>query len=688
MPHIWNDILVVTKEELIPTFWNSYNNLANELWRYKNLPYGIKRASVGGNGRQLLVRFDSLPAHIQAAIGDPTKADHPLEKIYKTDPEAVEFYVTYERPGIGALKPNEQEKYIINASMIRSIFELEQQRTAIRIRMGGTIRGGKNTKSVAQSLFDDAHSFQEYLESQHGVRHTLPTNQRRFKDALKAFQNDGYISVIKDPFGKSFQNAKKVTDETIQLLNNLFATQSHKPTATEIARQYESFLAGYIEIINNSTGELYQPSDFKPLSQSTIKSYLAQWENRIATYSKRSGNRQKFLTQFIPHHRMERTKFAGSIISIDDRQPPFKYPSGKSGKRMWFYIGIDLASEAITTWVSGKTKEGIILEFYRQMIRNYHDWGVNLPYELECESSLNSMFKDTLLKEGVMFQGVRIEANKARSKKIERYFGELRYRYEKKREGWIARPHAQSESNQLSSEKAPLLPYERITDECIQDIVTWNNSEHGSEKGESRWDYFMKNQHPDLKPANYRAILPHLGHHTESSCNAGMINFRSTQYLIAQEGKVASGEGLIDCMKSIEGKEIDIYWLDANDGSVLKALIFHDNRFICETLPVPMSSRSTLERTEAHREARTIMARYERTVTEFLKTQKGKIDSVTLIDRTPKVINNNFQVPGFSAPKRTTNINTDIEILDDLEEVHPIIIEENTTTRRSLSDRF
>ncbi len=117
-----------------------------------------------------------------------------------------------------------------------------------------------------------------------------------------------------------------------------------------------------------------------------------------------------------PFHKLKQPEFAGSIISVDDRQPPFEYAAGK---RMWFYCGADLGSKAFTCWVYGTSKEGIILEFYPQMVRNYTKWGLQLPYELECESSLNANYKTSLLQPGAMFQQVRIEANNARGKGIE-----------------------------------------------------------------------------------------------------------------------------------------------------------------------------------------------------------------------------------------------------------------------------
>ncbi|WP_449398500.1 hypothetical protein [Chryseobacterium wanjuense] len=89
-----------------------------------------------------------------------------------------------------------------------------------------------------------------------------------------------------------------------------------------------------------------------------------------------------------------------------------------------------------------------------------------------------------------MFQNVRIEANNARGKRIERYFGSLRYGSEKEREGWLARPHALSESNQKGSKEVPMLPYERIIEECITDIYDWNNAPHSVDPSKTRWEYF------------------------------------------------------------------------------------------------------------------------------------------------------------------------------------------------------
>jgi hypothetical protein len=231
-----------------------------------------------------------------------------------------------------------------------------------------------------------------------------------------------------------------VDDLHADMLNNMFSGMDHKPTHAEVARIYKGFLSGCVEIINEQTGEVYDPKGFRPLSTATVWNHLSKWENKIGNYFSRSGNRQDWMQRFKPYHGLNRLEKAGAIVSIDDRQPPFVYD--EKGSRVWFYCGVDVGSEAFTSWVYGTSKEGIIAEFYRQMVRNYAMWGLRLPYELECESALNSSYRDTLLKEGNMFERVRIEANNARGKVIERYWRQLRYGREKQDWGWIARPFA------------------------------------------------------------------------------------------------------------------------------------------------------------------------------------------------------------------------------------------------------
>ncbi len=429
---------------------------------------------------------------------------------------------------------------------------------------------------------------------------------------------------------------------------------------------------------------MYSPQGMSKLSSSTIKAYLAGWENKIGTHTKRSGDRQKLMQKFKPYHSLEQPKFSGSLISIDDRQPPFAYDKSK---RLWFYNGIDLASGAFTRWVYGRTKEGLIQEFYRQLVRNYEQWGLQLPDGLECESSLNSMFKDTFLREGAMFQNVRIEANNARGKPVESYYGELRQK-EKTRLGWLARPFALSEANQAGSQPVPIIPYDDIIQGCLHDIEEWNNTEHKKVKGISCWEYFLKNQHPNLKPTNYKAILPHLGYKTETSCNAGIIKLQYREFLLGDNGKISLGEELIRLMKQVEGKELDIYWLDDNEGSVLKAPVSlrGEKRYICEARPKPTYNRAVIEQTDEDQNARKLMSSYVATIEGFRTKQTKSLETVTVQDNRPKTLNNKFQIEDLK--RRPVNDGKKIEILDEVQEDEFDAIPDQTLLKKDLKDRF
>ncbi len=287
-----------------------------------------------------------------------------------------------------------------------------------------------------------------------------------------------------------------------------------------------------------------------------------------------------------------------------------------------------------------------------------------------------------------MFQNVRIEANNARGKRIESYYKRLRYQYEKKREGWLARPFALSESNQAGNDPAPIIPYDEIIQGCLHDIEQWNNTEHSKVKGISRWEYFLKNQHPNLKPTNYKVILPHLGYKTETSCNAGIIKLQYREFLLGDNGKVALGEELIRLMKQVEGKELDIYWLDDNEGNVLEALVYlrGEKRYICEARPKPTYNRAVIEQTKEDRNARKLMSSYVTTIEGFRRKQTGSLETLTVLDNRPTTLNNKFQIDGLK--RQPVNENKEVEMLNDPEEDQFDSIPDQTSFKKDLKDRF
>lgn len=637
----------------------------------------IKRLRMRGPNTPTLVKWDTLPRDWQKLLietfGEPQKQVRQslFEKHFRRDSVAIEFYTNYQLQDGKFLPDTVIDEYILNASVLNTVETIYKKRYELR----KSLRGG--VADIWTTVTNECNRFRD-IQS-----HTLPANGASLRRKLKEYQKEGYEALIHGNFCN--KSALKVDDRLVDLMNSMFAYQSDKPTATKIARQYEGFLSGYVEVINNETGEMYDPKEFPKISQATITNYLAKWSSKVGTHSIRSGNRQVWMSKFRPYHDLEQPKYAGSIISIDDRQPPFEYAKGK---RMWFYNGIDLGSEAFTTWVYGQTKEGIILDFYRQMVRNYTGWGLNLPAELEGEMSLNSSFLNTFLQEGSMFQYTHIEANNARGKRIEAYYRPLRYDLEKEREGWLARPFALSESNQAGAKAQPLVPYDLLAEGCLKDIETWNNMEHSKIKGKTRWEVFLETQNPEVKPTNWRAFLPYLGYKTETSCNVGQISLNNKKYLIGENGKIAYSNRLTALMDQIEGKELDVYWLDGNDGKMLKALVYlrGTDRLVCEAVAKPSHNKAQIERTPEDLANYEAMAKYVASVDGYINRQKKAIDRVTVIDNTPKTLNNKFQISGLRKP--ITERIDPVEIMEETEDEDDLFNSISTPFKKGLYERF
>jgi len=654
-----------------------------QLIGYRGLALKIERGQIdrlrlGGPGNQLLLRWDSLPDRwrdlVVKSFGNPPELLRRslFDKHYRRDMEAFDFYSLYRFDDDSALSDDKIEEYTVTASVLNTIREIYGKRKPY-IKM---LKGQTGTAWAA--------TVNEAVRYRATVYHNLPDSPERMRKVFNRYKQQGYASLISGKHGNN--NRRLVTPEVEIFINSLFADSVGKPSKEEISRRYDGFLSGYVEVINDETGEVYSSKDFPALSRSTIYAYLSKWHNAIATEPLRGDDRQKLLGKFKPYHSMEQAKYAGSIVSVDDRQPPFRTINGRE---VWFYNGIDLGSEAFICWVWGNAKEGIIVDFYRQMVRNCHEWGINIPAELECEASLNSTLREGLLKEGNMFQYVHIEPNNARGKRIERYFGDLRYGNEKEREGWLPRPHALSERNRGDIAKIPTVPYEQIVEGCLRDIENWNNTEHSKIKGKTRWEVFMEKQNPDIMPTNYRGIIPHIGYKTETSCHTGIIKLNGSEFLLGTGGIISVGGQLVNLMSRVEGRDIDVYWLDDNRGEVLKAYVYVGGEYVCEAVQKPIYNRARIERTPQDEANCELMSKYVSTIEAYGRRRKGELENLTIIDNRPKTLNRKFSIDGIGHYRPSAAA---AEMLPDLNDVQTgfdsALNGPQTTRKRSLSDRY
>lgn len=687
MPTIWEkDVskVAVTKEELVPFWFPSLGALTKRIQRDKNQHFGIKRLQRACKNNEMLIDFDSLDVEIQNALGDPRKVNNQLERFYVEDGSARMFYTQeFKFENGNTLKSEYIKEYTINASVLNALDSYKQEHLVERNQKG------RKPKKLLPMLLELSNDFQEVLKLKFGYQHTLPGAERQFRTVYSNYilgdNRRDYLSLISGRLQN--ENARVLTSRTMQLLESLFAGSGNKPTKRKVFDKYQLFLDGLIEVVNNDTGEVYNADEFKPLSERTVTNFLSTWTSKIGTYNKRGADRQKLMESFSTPHSLKLPTLSGSLLSIDDRQPPFEYAPSQ---RLWAYNGVDVASRMITVTVVGKTKEGIMLEFYRQLVRNYNQWGFNIPYELEAEVSLNNSFKDTFLCNGAMFEKVRMIANSARGKYIERINKELRHDLEKNYELWKGRPHAIDENAQPMSfdniyKKEQYRTYESLVQQTYQVVSDWNNLPHPEKPEISKWEYFKTHQNTNLKPTNWRGFLPHLGYATKTSCDRGRFTFRNNFYLIAENNDFLFGRELLNKMEIIEGENVMIYWLDGNDGEIIKALVYYNGEYVCEAKEVPRWQRAEAERTDQDLINQQIQAKYVATVEAFKKERTRSIEQVTIISKEQPKKQEEFVMPGY---KKYVPIENDAEILEDPEELEILPITNNRNTNNTLLKSF
>ena len=237
----------------------------------------------------------------------------------------------------------------------------------------------------------------------------------------------------------------------------------------------------------------------------------------------------------------------------------------------------------------------------------------------------------------------------------------------------------------MSGVKKQIIPYDILVNERMLELEQWNNSAHPTNKNISRWNYFKDNQHPNLKPTNWEAILPVLGHKTPTSCQGGYIKLQGQKRAIANDGKILTGEALIQEMRIIEGKEFHVYWLDGNDGQVLKAFVYYDDRFICEVMEMPRYNRATIERTNACHDAIKLQSAYVASVDAFEKRQRGRIENVQIINHMPKTINSDFRIPNLKRYEVQENL---VEVFADDNQDDNLVYQSNQSQSQGWRSSF
>ena len=560
-----------------------------------------------GKGNTALIDYNSLPVSLRDKVDRRlgTDAVHVatikkwFSEHYRRDRGAMEYYPKRLRELNLSLSLERiaqlAEEYTANASVLMAVKSLQADIRLLKRVMGGS-------KVVRWEQLASAISY--YKQE---VGHTLPQSAPRFRKALREFDEHGYESLISKKFGN--QQTRKVDRDTLYLLLAL-DNDDTRPYNSTVAERYNNFVEGLLTVYNPETGELYDPSKYKSLSETTVANYLSTPEAK-ALRGKVHDDYQTWRGKNQPFVLRKRPTMSLSKISLDDRDLKLKVNWREQGiseiVSLKIYIAYDLASQAIIGYsFSGKKRHDIFIGCLRSTFRTLLANNLPCPYEAEVEQHLVSDFKDSIMRPGALFpEPYFLTPGNSQAKGAEHMNRLFKYQTEKEYIPNTGRHYARLDANQTNEEKsfdehndrfkAKVWAYEDAVAFYEGLIYEYNHSPHSNTAywgGRTRWEVLMESVNPQLAAIDTHKLATLIGEHRSTSVRRGHIKANYRSFALSPEG--------VGKLKSRDGK-VDAYWWEQVEGEMGEVHIYEGGRYIETAEEIYQVNEAKAEQTEADR---------------------------------------------------------------------------------------
>ena len=560
-----------------------------------------------GKGNTALIDYNSLPVSLRDKVDRRlgTDAVHVatikkwFSEHYRRDRGAMEYYPKRLRELNLSLSLERiaqlAEEYTANASVLMAVKSLQADIRLLKRVMGGS-------KVVRWEQLASAISY--YKQE---VGHTLPQSAPRFRKALREFDEHGYESLISKKFGN--QQTRKVDRNTLYLLLAL-DNDDTRPYNSTVAERYNNFVEGLLTVYNPETGELYDPSKYKSLSETTVANYLSTPEAK-ALRGKVHDDYQTWRGKNQPFVLRKRPTMSLSKISLDDRDLKLKVNWREQGiseiVSLKIYIAYDLASQAIIGYsFSGKKRHDIFIGCLRSTFRTLLANNLPCPYEAEVEQHLVSDFKDSIMRPGALFpEPYFLTPGNSQAKGAEHMNRLFKYQTEKEYIPNTGRHYARLDANQTNEEKsfdehndrfkAKVWAYEDAVAFYEGLIYEYNHSPHSNTAywgGRTRWEVLMESVNPQLAAIDTHKLATLIGEHRSTSVRRGHIKANYRSFALSPEG--------VGKLKSRDGK-VDAYWWEQVEGEMGEVHIYEGGRYIETAEEIYQVNEAKAEQTEADR---------------------------------------------------------------------------------------
>jgi len=597
----------------------------------------IKQLQLGGNGRKALIEYESLPDQykkkVEVKIGDPrqkNKYSH-FRSFLKPDRDAVSFFGNYKLQD-GRFLPTETAKeYCTNAMFLQALHDTYNSIISFRRTSGGSKQG------VWLTLTEIVADLKEEF------KHTLPGNELRLRDRLNRYMTEGYTSLIHRNFGND--NSRKVNEHLESLILSIYV-MNNKPYANMVQSIYLEFLAGKFDIVDISTGEVFNKFDFyndkdQPItiSEATVWNYINDPKNRAIVDSVRN-DAHSYNNMHRPHMHRNKPEFSLSKITLDDRDLPRKM---YDGKRVKCYYAYDVASGALIGTAYSKNKDrDLFLDCLRNMFRFLDRNELGFPLEVEVEHHLVNQFKGDLMQAGMMFPFVRFcNPGNSQEKHAEHFIRAKKLGVEKRNHEGIGRFYSKLEANRPKLQKEwdedgvqiveKRYDYEQLVADDLKDIDIYNNAPHPNQKkypNMSRLDVLKLHMNKAATPFNKAMVARYVGEMTETS-------IMRNQYLFVKQGKYILPSADVLGMLKPNNYTVRAYYLTEQDGTIKEIFVYQNDEFLCRCEQMGTFNTAQAEQTEQDKINYTEQSKYVSHFDKMIKDgRKNKTSKLRIIENT------------------------------------------------------
>ncbi|HLS12190.1 MAG TPA: hypothetical protein VK050_08510 [Flavobacteriaceae bacterium] len=585
----------------------------------------------GGNGRRALVEYDSMRNDIKKKVakrfGDPYATQEiKLVDYIKPDPVAATFYAGFRKQDGNTLDADTQLIYRTHAEIFNAITELMDF-----FRMKVNSRGNKRRFTLGEFFRKVSKAVNNLPET---YKHSLGVHPRTLQRNYRKYIDDGYVGIIHGGFGNN--NSRVVNDAIEKLIVSIYC-QNNNPYSSWVHEDYTRFVTGQIEIVDVTTGELFERSKFldkngKPIliSEPTVWNYLNAPHNQPIIAKYRRGALE-FQSLIRPHTHRHAPTYSLSKVSMDDRDLQRKM---HNGKRVKVYYAYDVMSGIIIGSSYSRNKDtSLFIDCMRDMFQNIDAYGLGTPLEVEVEHHLVNNFKDDLMKAGNVFPFVRwANPGNAQEKWAETGNRLKKYGYEKRyQDGGIGRFFAKLEANRTYQDKVfdehnntykyKTYDYERLVADDQYTIELYNNSPHPEFEGMTRLEVFKAHANPNLAELDKALLAKYIGVKVETS-------IRRNQYVRVNYQNYQISLSALRNLKP-NNKKVEAYYLPHESDTVY---LYQDNNFICKADYIVEFSTARAEWDEQDEAAYTNQMKHIKEFDSMVKNGSERVARIEIIE--------------------------------------------------------